>query len=208
MIRCILFDFSKTLCSDLYFSSFSLEEQQLVSKLLFSEDKKREWANPWMIGKKDVNDILKYLALNMRYGSEQLKEILISDLKKMKMNKDLWEFAIDIKNTKGLISGILSVNTDIFNKYVIDLLELDNNFDFIINSYDYGLTNKVKLLKDYISNKDLDLNIKECLLIDDSYENIKNFIENGGVGYHYTDDNKFNDWLKNQDVVEIKELVN
>ncbi len=189
-----------TLTSDLYFKSLPKEERYLITELIFGNNNKSRWDTPWMKGEKSYKQILDYLSENMDYSPEELEEILIDDINQTSLNPIIWDFAT--KMSKRYKTAIATINTDVFSKYVIPTLNLKTTFHKVVNSSDYGITNKTELCRLVVQKQDEPLELKNCLLIDDSKKNIDNFILSGGNGYQYKTDEEFGSWLKNQTILE------
>ena len=188
-----------TLTSDLFFQSLPEEERELVTDLIFKGGSREIWDKPWMKGEISYKEVINHLSQNMRYTAEQLESILINDIKKMRLNPVVWDFACKVKS----ITAIATINTDIFTKYVIPELNLNRHFGLIVNSSDFGISDKMKLCDLILEHYEIPQKYNRCLLIDDSKSNIDRFIQLGGHGYLYKDDNEFGKWLENQSIVDV-----
>ncbi len=193
-----------TLTPDLYFKSLPEEERSLITELIFGINNKSRWDTPWMKGKISYKQILEYLSENMDYSTDQLEKILIEDINQTTLNPIIWDFANKI--SKKYRTAIATINTDVFSKYVIPALDLQTTFHQVVNSSDYGVTNKTELCRLVVQKLDEPLEFENCLLIDDSKKNIDNFILSGGNGYHYKTDKEFGYWLKKQTILEYFNL--
>lgn len=84
---------------------------------------------------------------------------------------------------------------DVFTEVVVPSHNLHNVFDVIINAADFHQPDK-KILWDIAFCKLGDgITYYNSLLIDDREEHVKRFKELGGSVHHYSNDNKFRDWL-------------
>jgi predicted phosphatase len=195
LIKCIIFDYYKTLSNDYYFNLPSKFKNK-ISEILYNNENNQNLLENWWKGNISSIDIVNYLSKQLPLKPEYLLNNLKFNARKMKLNKNIFNFSKKIKN-KGYYSDIVSINSDIFTTDVVPGLKLYNYFDCIINSSDYKNIEKNELCKIAINKIDKSLVFKDCLLIDDKEENIKNFQSLGGFGYQYIDDIIFKEWLNN-----------
>ena len=195
MIKCILFDFYKTLSNDHYFK-LPKKYNTKIAEVLFEDESKKDLLNNWWLGNISSNDIVQHLSAALLIPPEYLLNNLKTHARKMTLNKALFDFS-QAAREKGYYMAIVTVNSDVFTTDVVPGLKLDTYFDCIINSSDHTTIDKNTLCTIAMSKLDNDLDFKDCLLLDDNEQNIQNFITLGGKGYTYTNDENFREWLQN-----------
>lgn len=146
------------------------------------------------------DDITDYLSEHLPYSPQQLQTLLIEDIKKMRFHSIIWNFAM--KGRPEYVTAIATINNDVFSEFVVPEFNLNSHFDIIINSSDYGITDKVELCHLVMEHCKIPNQYENCLLIDDSTRNVRNFIQHGGYGHIYHNDKDFGLWLKNQTVLQ------
>ncbi|HOV14459.1 MAG TPA: hypothetical protein PK771_09265 [Spirochaetota bacterium] len=197
-VKCFIFDYYKTLANDNYFN-LPEEYDSKISESLYRNENFKELLDDWWIGKINSNDIVNHLSKELLLSPKFLLDNLKFQARNMKLNRSVFRFSKQVRS-KGYFTAIATINSDIFNSDVIPGLELNKYFDCIINSFDYKIAEKHILCKIAMDKIDKNLNYNDCLLIDDTEENVNKFISMGGKGYRYTNDEEFEKWLKDKNI--------
>jgi FMN phosphatase YigB (HAD superfamily) len=193
-IKCIIFDYANTLSSDLYFQSKPIkcpEWRHLFDKYVFAD---KLWLTEWCNGRKKTEDI----ALRIKeYVDLPLNEI-IDEMKKgcqnLTFNEAVLNFAKS-QSANGRKTALVTANIDMFSDTVVQSHNLNEIFDTIVNSADYGTDDKRKLWPIAFQLSGNGIDYACSLLIDDSEKWIQEFINMGGSAYKYSDDSAFLSWL-------------
>lgn len=177
MKKVIFIDWSKTLCTDLFWGHLINEQHENHKYFKIIDDwlykKNRQLINPWMLGKityqeiaqkisKDTNISAEVIINELRYSCESMRifdKKVVDLVKKLRRNNMLIVIATD--------------NMDTFNKFTVPALGLDKIFDEIINSFDVGCfkddkepQDKIMFFEKFI--KKHNLKYSEAILLDDS----------------------------------------
>jgi len=181
MYKCILFDFSKTLCSNIYFESLPEKERQIITEVLFTPDGYKRFEKDWLLGRISFEEVLTELSIHLPYSTIELEHIFKTDYGKFSFNEPIYSFSQEVR--KYCKTAIVTLNHDIFSRYLVPEFNLNEKFDYILNSADYGTLNKIEMIAK-VSN----FKFSEMLLIDDSIENGKQFKEAGGSAILYNNE--------------------
>jgi phosphoserine phosphatase len=191
-IRCIVFDFANTLCSEFYFTPLGTEFQTLVKQAIFTGDNCQRWASPWCCGTLSSADIACYLSGLTDYTPESILTALEEGCATLRMNPAIWRFA-QAQRSRGRHSVLATINMDIFTRIVAPAHGLNRIFDVVVNSSDYGTEDKNILCEIAFRNLG-DCSFDNSLLIDDNTQVIDAFRSRGGMTYQYTTDEAFAEW--------------
>jgi hypothetical protein len=122
-------------------------------------------------------------------------EYLEIGCRKLDFNQDVWDFAID-QLEKGRKTVIVTGNMDVFTQVVVPYHHLADQFDAIINSFDYQELDKSILWSKAFELIGDGVGYGQSLLIEDGEKNVMKFRGNGGYAYQYRGDAAFLAWLK------------
>ena len=193
-IKCVVFDFAGTLCSDLYFkvSPCGCEDwRELFNTYVFD---KNAIETKVMNGQLDSGAIAGIISEHVGLDSQSVMKLMDEGCKDLEFNPDVLDFAIEQKN-KGIATALVSINMDVFTKTVVPAHGLENIFDVIVNSFDYKETRKGVLWDIAFGKLGDGVTFSNSLLIDDGADNVKLFKELGGWAYQYRGDETFIEWL-------------
>jgi FMN phosphatase YigB (HAD superfamily) len=197
-VRCIVFDFGRTLSSGPYFGPLGWEGIARVSALVFGDNSPR-WADPWMRGELSSRDVARYLAEHTPYAVEELLDALRRGCSDMAFNPAVWDLAVQQRGL-GRKLALVTANMDVFTEVVVPAHRLDETFDAIVNSADYGTLDKVELWQRAFDIIGEGCSFEDSLLIEDSLANVDLFRALGGRAYRYTDDASLLAWLSGADL--------
>ncbi|MBT4849565.1 HAD hydrolase-like protein [Candidatus Parcubacteria bacterium] len=198
----ILFDFHNTLSNSLFYTGLEKEYPEIsykLSKNIFNNKNKIPILEKWMKGKYTYKEFNRIVAKEIKCKPAILDYHLEKSVKRMSLNKDLIYFAKNMKK-RGIKVVIFTDNMDPFKKMVVPNLKLNDTFDNIISSWDYKMLKEEKngRFVDVIL-KQMKIEIKKTLLIDDSLGISKIIRNKGGHSYLYKDYNnefpKFYAWF-------------
>lgn len=193
-VRCVLFDFADTLCHTPYFWTLGPEFTSTVTEAIFTGENKRLWAGPWCQGQISSGDIAAYLSELSGISPALIMDELFRGCSCLRMNPSVLRFAQDLK-LHGKKIALVTINMDVFSMVVSPTHGLDDLFDVVINSSDYGVDDKHSLCTLAFERLG-DCSFPQGLLIDDSIKAIESFRESGGLAYQYTDENAFSEWVQ------------
>lgn len=185
-LKAILFDFDGVLCHDKFYEKTLLPEYAPVYDWLQSNifgDK--ELVKKWMRNEVSTEAINRLIAENTGIGFESLTKLFEDSVRQMELNLEIMKLAEDAK-LSGKKIAIVTDNMEIFSRITVPHHGLDSIFDFIINSADQGCLKKDAASELFdIVQKNLQIDYRDCLLIDDSAGNIDLFKQKGGQGHVY-----------------------
>jgi FMN phosphatase YigB (HAD superfamily) len=188
-IRCIIFDFFNTLCSELYFSPLGQDFGAVVTEAIFTGENKTRWASPWCCGSLSSADIAEYLSGLTGIMPDHILAALNDGCAHLRLNPAIWRFA-QSQRAQGRSTALVTVNTDVFTRVVVPAHGFDRVFDVVVNSADYDTEDKNALCE--IAFVHLDgCSFENSLLIDDETKNLNAFRARGGITHQYTGDEVF-----------------
>ena len=192
-MKCIIFDFAFTLCSDHYFkicpNNYPEWYNYFQEKIFSNSDIIRNW----LINKITSTDIARKISNDIKLEEKYILKYMRLGCENLKFNHNIYEFAKSLKN-KNIYSVLVTNNFDIFTEVVVPKHDLKNIFDVIVNSANYGTDDKNILWNIAFKNIENNISYGNSLLIEDSEANIIKFQKNGGSVYKYINDDKFMEW--------------
>lgn len=185
-LKTVLFDFDGVLCHDRFYEKTLLpdysEVYDWIQSNIFSDHK---LVGKWMRGTVSSRDINRLIADNTGIDYKTLVELYEESVRQMQLDQNLLDLARSLKKS-GTKVGIVTGNMDVFSDITVANHKLNEMFDLIVNSADYKLNKDDENGKLFdIVMKELDADIKNSLLIDDSAPTIKLFKQRGGRGHIY-----------------------
>ena len=195
-IQCVVFDFADTLCSGHYFTPLGEAHEKAISKLIFGENSS-QWADLWMVGKVTAKEIATYLAGHLPLSASAILAGLHEGCRSLRFNPAVWELALD-QHHRGRKTALVTGNMEVFKEIVVPIHRLDQVFDTIVNSSDYGEGRKDVLWPMAFAQLGPGYTYANSLLIEDSMGNVERFRALGGVAHHDTSDRELLRWLSAQ----------
>lgn len=195
--RTVLFDFDGVLCKDRFYEKSLLpkypEVYDWIQKNIFGN---KELVRAWMrnqIGSADINAII---AKNTGMRYDVLHELYQDSISAMVLDNAMRDLAVRLK-LSGKKIGIVTDNMDIFTEITVPHHRLNELFNVVINSADYGILkneNNGQLFDVALSA--LGQEIEDSLMIDNSASPVELFIKKGGHGFLYKDFAELKDFLQ------------
>ncbi|OGD62316.1 hypothetical protein A2215_03735 [Candidatus Berkelbacteria bacterium RIFOXYA2_FULL_43_10] len=185
-------DFDRTICFDRFWRSVDPKIYTGIQEVLFRGN--AEKVDDWMRGKHSSEEINKFLADELNAGYDDLWSVFVSDCKSMKVSADVLKKIDGLRARYNTI--LITGNMDCFTRFTVPALELDNYFDQIVNSADYGRfkdDDNGRIFLDIL--KEFGGNIKDSILIDNSETTCKTFSNLGGKSLQVTKNTPIEHWL-------------
>ncbi|MCD4825590.1 MAG: haloacid dehalogenase-like hydrolase [Phycisphaerae bacterium] len=196
-IKCVIFDFAFTLCSDFFFKVTPPEcpdwFYQFQRKIFCRHSR---YTDDWMAGKLTSGDIAEIMTQHIPLPAEKILEVMAEGCRNLEFNRNVFRFAQEQRQA-GRKTALVTANMDVFTSVVVPCHGLDEVFDVILNTADYGEIRKDRLWLRAFEQLGDDIGYHNSLLIEDGTESPTKFRELGGMAYQYTTDNAFAEWLKN-----------
>ena len=197
MIRTAIFDFDGVLSFDCFYQSALSPEQSdiahWIAKNIFEKD--RELVRKWMRGQISSLQINEKIAEGTGADLNLLNQTLTKSVELMKLDEDLLMFIVEIRR-QGIKVGLVTDNMDVFSDITVSNHRLDQKFDVVLNSADYGFLKKEQngKLLDIALEKLGEKDISKSLFADNQQEIIELYKQKGGRGYVYKSFKKFEKW--------------
>lgn len=198
-IKCIVFDFGFTLSSDLYFKVAPPECPEwhdIIQEQVFAN---RHVCRMWMTNALSLRDIAAIVSDHANMDISAVLETMELGCRDLDFNEAVLNFAL-AQRSLGRRTAIVTANMDVFSDVVVPAHRLDEKFDVIINSSDYGEFDKRVLWPIAFKALGDDIHYGNSLLIEDGSKEPELFRGCGGFAYEYTNDESFLRWL-NEDVL-------
>lgn len=186
-IEAVIFDYGFTVSSAYYFNvkHANIEEwSEIIQSEIFKND---EFVSLWIRGKRSLRDVARILQNKSKVNECEILACLKDGCKQLRENTAVVSFARTLKN-HSIPIALVTGNFDVFNEIVVPYHGYDSLFDCIINTADYGETDKLKLWPIAFKKLGSAIDYGNSLLIEDSIKEISNFREMGGTAIQYTDD--------------------
>ena len=199
-IKCIVFDFGFTLSSDLYFKVAPPECPEwhdIIQEQVFAN---RHVCRMWMTNALGLRDIAAIVSDQANMDISAVLKTMELGCRDLDFNEAVLNFAL-AQRSQGRRTAIVTANMDVFSDVVVPAHRLDEKFDVIINSSDYGEFDKRVLWPIAFKALGDDIHYGNSLLIEDGSKEPELFRGCGGFAYEYTNDESFLRWL-NEDVLD------
>ena len=193
MSKPILFiDFDGTICFDKYWRSLSPDKFEVVQKTIFGED--RTLLNKWMLGEHTAEEINQIVSKSTGVPYEELWQLFVNDCETMQVSEKVLDKINQLRNKYTVI--LMTGNMDSFNRFTVPALHLDKYFDHINNSFfdrQFKDDNNGEKFIEYA--KAFEVDIGECILIDNSSKTCELFSSLGGQSLLITPEQNINFYL-------------
>ncbi|HEY3418073.1 MAG TPA: hypothetical protein VGM23_14435 [Armatimonadota bacterium] len=197
-IRCVIFDFANTLCSEFYFAPLGEKFQAVVKEAIFTGENKERWSGPWCCGTRSSVEVADYLSGLTGITPERILAALDEGCANLQLNPAIWRFA-QAQRVQGRKTALVTINMDVFTRIVVPAHRFGQVFDVVVNSADYGTEDKNALCE--IAFAQLEgCGFASSLMIDDWPTVIEDFRARGGIAYQYTTDEAFAEDCLNLDL--------
>ncbi|MBX7145475.1 MAG: hypothetical protein K1X79_13580 [Oligoflexia bacterium] len=174
-----------------YFDFFENSVQQYVYELFMSEES--ILYGQWIAGRVATEQVAETVASRIGIPSTVMFQKIVERAKALEFPQQLLNFTCR-QRAHGSLVGIVTANTDLFSRLVVPTLKLEAQFDFIINSADLGLANRLDILNTALEQQKLVVKVSECLLVDSDTESLQAFKAMGGKVKSYENDQEFYCW--------------
>ena len=201
-IRCIVFDFGRTLSSDPYFKVSPpgcSGWHRIIQEHVFAN---RHICRMWMTNVLRLGDIAAIVSDHADLDTSAVLKTMELGCRDLDFNEAVLNFAL-AQRSQGRRTAIVTANMDVFSDVVVPYHGLGEKFDVIVNSSDYGEIDKRVLWPIAFKALGDDIHYGNSLLIEDGSREPELFRERGGFAYQYTDDKRFATWL-DEDVLGIE----
>lgn len=191
----IFIDFDGTICFDYFWRSSPEEIKEKIGKFLFQDN--TYLLEDWMRGKKSSEDINNIVSTNCNLDYNMLWDYFVKDCENMYVPQDILNAISSSRKNNTLV--LITDNMDSFNRFTKDKLRLTEYFDYIFNSFDYGLL-KDDPAQEGLFKKVIDIHnfdIHKSVLLDNSQKNCDLFRELGGESFLVKDKQDVISILKN-----------
>jgi len=197
-IKAIISDFDGVLCRDYFYNTLKDKRPDLykiINTRLFKDNKLM--IKDWMRNRLKSNDINKFLSKLTLVEADFFNKELAASVRAMNLNLKLVRFIKKIRRKK-IKTAILTDNMDVFRDVFVPYHGLENFFDVIVSSHEYGV------LKDEEGGRLLELTVKlletdciEILVLDDSLK-IGEFCQQRNINfflYNRLTEDQFEGWF-------------
>lgn len=158
--------------------------QQFIDEFLFQ--KNIDVVKDWMIGNYDSEEIHRLICENIPLDYDSLFEVFVDDAKQMDSADEIFNAIQDLPDS--YLKVLRTDNMDSFTRFTVPANQRFNEvFDIIDNSYELHslkTDNGGKYFRDRANQYQVD--IQDCILIDDSLKNCKVFRNLGGTAMQVT----------------------
>jgi phosphoserine phosphatase len=194
-IRCVVFDFGRTLSSDHFFTIVPAGYPQWTEVIQEHIFRQESVVIPWMMGDLELVDIAKIVSQHIDLPLPILVDTMERGCTQMRLNPVVWNFAC-AQHAQGRKTALVTANMDVFTRIVVPLLHLDTVFDVIFNTADHHELRKEVLWDRAFELLGDGIGYANSLLIEDGPKEPALFREQGGVAYQYENDDFFRQWLE------------
>lgn len=197
-IECFVFDFGGTLSSAPYF--LAVPEQCPNWRVLFDQYVfgNGDLFDRWMDGQMSAREIAEMMAEHTEMAVADVLMWMEKGLRDLPLNEAVDQLAVVAKK-RGKKTVLVTGNIDLFSTVVVSDLNLEDKFDVIVNSADYGELRKDVTWPIAFEKVGGSIGYENSLLIEDSLFNVELFRKLGGVAHHYESDEGLLDWLGEAD---------
>lgn len=147
-----------------------------------------------MEGKVTAKEVADYLAGHLPLSSAEILAGLYEGCRSLHFNPAVWGLALD-QRRQGRKTALVTGNLDVFTEVVVPFYHLDQVFDVIVNSSDYGEGRKEILWPIAFEQLGQGYRYSNGLLIEDSIGNVRHFERLGGLAHRYVNDQGLQAWL-------------
>jgi len=186
--QAVLFDFDGVLCHDRFYDATFLADRPevcaWVNTNVFTD---KELTRQWMRGQLSSLEINEFVADGIGMDLNELSVKFDDSIRAMRLDHRLKELAGSLAE-RGIKVGIVTDNMDVFSSITVPHHGLNDIFDVVVNSSEYGMLKQDENGKLFdVALSALDVGIENALHIDDSPRTVELFRQNGGHGFLYKD---------------------
>ena len=193
-IDCFVFDFGGTYSSAPYFwvgPEVCADWRVLFERYVFED---RDIFDGWMDGRLGARDVAKMMAGYVQMDVGDVLMWMEKGLRDLSCNEAVVRLAKTVKKL-GKKTVLVTANIDLFSSVIVPDLGLENCFDVIVNSADYGDLDKAVLWPIAFDRVGGDVGYAQSFLIEDAPHQVALFRQLGGMAHHYESDEGLLQWL-------------
>jgi len=194
-LRCVVFDFGGTLSSDRYFSVAPPGHPNWHSVIQEHVFCRTAVVDAWMKGDLSLLEIAQIVAEHIPIPVPQIVTTMRRGCSSMTFNPAVWRFACG-QRAQGRATALVTANMDVFTSTVVPAHRLDDVFDVILNTADYGELDKRILWDHAFERLGNGISFKNSLLVEDGHHAVALFRSLGGIAHQYFGDAEFEKWLE------------
>jgi hypothetical protein len=194
-LKCVVFDFAFTLCSDRYFKIGPKGVPNWRS--IFEEHvfyKGSEVLDKWLSGEYNTPDIARLIQPHAGMDLTGIIQAMDKGCENLAFNTAVLDFA-EAQKRIGRPIALVTGNLDVFSRVVVPCHGLDKLFDVILSSSDFGANDKLLIWPKAFEMLGHGIGYHNSLLIEDGDASVNAWRSQGGLVYQYTDDEAFTRWL-------------
>ncbi|MFN2133294.1 MAG: hypothetical protein ACK2VD_22400 [Anaerolineae bacterium] len=189
----IVVDYGMTLSSALYFRQAPPgcpQWAEVMEKAIFES----EWSDRWMAGEVSAHETATYLAQWLTLSPAGIEAHMRAGCQGLALNQGVVAF-VRKQRALGRKTALVTANIDLFTEVIVPDQGLAALFDVIVNSYEYGTTDKAQLWPAAFQQLGSDYGYSTSFLLEDSVQNVAQFITLGGQAHCYVGDDELGAWL-------------
>jgi beta-phosphoglucomutase-like phosphatase (HAD superfamily) len=184
-LRCVLWDFGNTLVDQ----DWMLTPHQAVAEWpeVWTAVARSDLEATWCLGEMTCEDMAHRI-------SEQIGLSVADTMAHIRYccsNIRFFEAAIGAARRCSLPQAIVTVNPDVFTRFVVPHYQLDALFPVIVTSWQERTLDKAELCARAVARLNETLGHDEALLIDNIEPNVRAWEAGGGVGYVFVGEAQF-----------------
>ncbi len=194
--RAILFDFDGVLCRDrFYVHTLFLQHKEIVDWIQINIFGNIQLVERWMRGEVTSEEINSIVAEANGIDCTFLHEIFLTSVQLMQLDESIKKLVQELK-VGGKKIGLVTNNMDVFSDITVKNHALNELFDVIINSSDYGMLKKDNNGELFdIALEKLCVDITDSLVVDDSPSVINLYRNKGGAAFLYQQSEELKNFL-------------
>ncbi|MGI9328969.1 MAG: hypothetical protein ACR2PZ_27375 [Pseudomonadales bacterium] len=182
-IECLLWDFGDTLCDERFIWGSGPEWMEIYET--FDDD---GIGAAWSLGEIGLTEFASALSRRMNRSTESI----IAHMTERCNHIHFFEKTYAFFQARHLPQAIVTVNPDLFSDVIVPICGFEADCKVIVTSWEERTIDKRVLNRIAMERLKINCGNDAALLIDNKKLNVDAWVDAGGVGYHYTDDETFN----------------
>jgi FMN phosphatase YigB (HAD superfamily) len=182
-IRGVLWDFGDTLADQ----DWMLRPPEGYPEwpTAWSEAARGEWESAWYLNERSCEDIAERVSRSLGMSRADTMD----HIQRCCSELSLFEAPLDAARASSLPQAIVTVNPDLFTRFIVPFHHLDELFPVIVTSWEEGTVDKAKLCS--VAVERMGIEPEDALLIDNLEENVRGWERAGGPGYVFRGEARF-----------------
>jgi FMN phosphatase YigB (HAD superfamily) len=148
-----------------------------------------DWVSAWERGLAPTQDLVTRLSVATGLSEGAVSRHVITACEQVTCFPEASRAVRELRG--GSRQACVTVNPDVFTRFVWPAYPLASQFEVVITSWETGIVEKPALVGLARARLGLAPDLGACLLIDDKAANLRDFVTAGGVAYHYRGDDAF-----------------